>query len=726
MSLNLKALREAASLSQSELGSRILLSQAQISRYESEPGSATIDIVIAWCGACGSSLEAASRMITPVNHSGIDVGQPYIELHRKLSLLEQYVDAGPKIPNSLPPISITPEEFRLKVKQWKRKPTVLIAGRFDSGKTRIANALLGSNFLPSQYTPTTSVVTFIRHESERPSWQREEVWIMGKEFDPSTWNDEKACQQNRLIAGSFDTLRKFGTKESEGEAIGAKSALVYMDAPLLHACTLVDVPGYSDDYEEERMANASATSTDVLIYTAPAKGFLDAPDFLHLGLLLRALPAVHARSSKGVEKFSNLFLVATHAEPSISDKDLERILTSGTKRLYRHLKDSVLKTRQISEEELRARFRTFWYENQQRRVALEEGVQYTLSKVMPISIESHVDTELREIKSQAKGRFAAQIAAYEETLSKLAGTREKIATLRQQEPQHRKRVREKKKEVSAAIESLRVESVAFVRVQIAQMVTASSIEEFIRKQFPKKDEAKRDAIAKLLEDAQSRVDDFLKAQAEELKPIMEGFFKEYDVTIEGFKSPEYGDSASIPFDAQGAFVGGLAGLGTLGILGIWASTMGNLGGYILIAKLASVLSAVGLGVGSTSLVTFVAAIGGPVTLAIGLASLITLGLWALLGESWQSRLAKKIEKILADKKFLTKVEEGVNSLWEQTWRAFEAGADEVAKKFGQYLLTNEQLLSDEEEGSREKIEATIKALEELKDFFAGIPWRSPS
>jgi hypothetical protein len=36
------------------------------------------------------------------------------------------------------------------------------------------------------------------------------------------------------------------------------------------------------------------------------------------------------------------------------------------------------------------------------------------------------------------------------------------------------------------------------------------------------------------------------------------------------------------------------------------------------------------------------------------------------------------------------------------------------------------LLSDEEEGSKEKIEATIKALEELKDFFAGIPWRSPS
>jgi transcriptional regulator with XRE-family HTH domain len=726
MSLNLKGLREAASLSQAELGARISLSQAQVSRYEAEPGSATIDIVISWCGACGSSLEAASRMVTAVNHQGIEAGEPYKELHRRLSLLEQYIDAGPTIPSSWPPIAITPEDFRLKVKQGKRKPSVLIAGRFDSGKTRIANALLGSNHLPSQYTPTTSVVTYIRHESERPTWQKEEVWIMGKDFDPSTWNDEKACQQHRVIAGSFDTLRRFGVKESDGEALGAKSALVYMDAPLLHACTLVDVPGYSDDYEEERMANVSATSADVLIYTAPAKGFLDAADFLHLGLLLRSLPTVHARSSKGVEKFSNLFLVATHAEPSISDKDLERILASGTKRLYRHLKDSVLKTRQVSEEELKERFRTFWYENQARRTALESGVQFTLSKVMPISIEKHVDVELREIKSKAKGSFAEQIAAYERTLSKLAATRESIAGLREQEPKHRKRIREKKKEVSAEIESLRVESIAFVRGEIAAMVTSTSVEAFIRKQFPKKDEAKRDAIAKLLEDAQSRVDEFLKAESEKLKPILEGFFKEYDVTLAGFESAEYGDSSSIPFDAQGAFVGGLAGIGTLGALGIWASAVGNLGGYILVAKLASVLSAVGLGVGSTSLVTFVAAIGGPVTLAIGLASLLTLGIWALLGESWQSRLAKKISKVLADKEFLKRVEQGVNSFWEQTWRAFEAGANEIEKKFGQYLLTNEQLLSDEEEGSKEKIEATIRVLEDLKDFFAGIPWRSSS
>ena len=486
LSIDLRGLREAAGLSQSELGVRIELSQAQISRYEAEPGSATIDIVIIWCGACGSSLESASRSIAPVNHSGIRVGEPYQELYRKLSLLEQYIDVAPKIPDSLPPLSIQPDDLRAKVRQWKRKPAVLIAGRFDSGKTRIANALLGNNHLPSQYTPTTSVVTFIRHELDRPLWQKEEVWIMGKEFDPGSWNDEEECKQHRLMAGSFDTLRKFGTRDGDGEAIGAKSALVYMDAPILQACTLIDVPGYSDEYEEERIASASANLADVLIYTAPAKGFLDAADFLHLGLLLRSLPAVHARTPKGTEKFANLFLVATHAEPSISDKDLDRILERGAKRLYLHLKDSVLKTRDVSDQELRDRFSTFWYENQSRRTALEKALQHTLSKVMPASIESHINTELQEIKAKAKGSFAEQIAAYERTLSSLIAARQRIAVLRIQEPQHRKRVGDKKRDVSAQIESLRVASVAYVRDEIAKTVTPQAIEAFIREHFPKR------------------------------------------------------------------------------------------------------------------------------------------------------------------------------------------------------------------------------------------------
>jgi transcriptional regulator with XRE-family HTH domain len=723
---DLKGLREAAGISQTELGNRINLSQAQISRYEAEPGSATLEIAFAWLAACGSSPEIAPRAFVPARSVGIDAGRPYEGLHRKLSLLEQYIETGPVPSDDLPPLSITPKDLLLKVRQWRRKPTLLLAGRFDSGKTRIANALLGSDNLPSQYTPTTSVVTYVRHEAERPSWQNENVYVMGSGFDPSRWDDKGHCQAHRIVAGHFDTLRMFGTRESRGASMGAKHALVYMDAPLLHACTLIDVPGYSDTQDEECSADGAARMADLLIYTSPAISFLDAADFLHLGLLLRAMLPIHARTSKGMEKYSNLFLVATHAAPTIGKSDLNRILDRGAERMFVQFKDTLFRSRDISQLELRERFKSFWYEDQTRRAGLEQGLHRTLSAVLPAAIEKHVDQEVKEIKAKAKSALSAQIEAYERTLASIDAARHSLMTLRDEEPMHRRRIREKREEVKRYISKLRNESREFVRIDIASMLTAVAIEQVIREHFSEKDVAKQDACAKLLEAAQFKVEEFLKKKSSQLTPVLEGFFREYDVSLDRFGTVDYVDGLGIPFDAQGAFVGGLAGLTALGALGLWASTVGNLGGYILVAKLASVLSVLGLGVGSASLVSFVAAVGGPVTIAIGIAALLTLGGWMLLGESWQSRLAKKIDKLLREKEFLAKVEQAVDTFWEQTWTAFEAGAKEVEKKYGQYIQANEHLLNDEESGSKERIENTIREIEELKDFFAGIPWRVSS
>jgi transcriptional regulator with XRE-family HTH domain len=723
MPINLKELRTNAKLSQNELGLRLNLSQAQVSYYESEPGNAALELVEIWCGVCGTSLEAASRAGTQVNHSGIDAGDPYAALRRQLELLQQYVGTAPEIPENFPPLSITPADFVLKIREWKRKPTVLIAGKFDSAKTRLANTLLGSNNLPSQYTPTTSVVTFVRHVSDRPAWQREEVWIMGKNFNPSRWDDREHCESEKVMAGSFDTLRKFGTKESQGEAIGAKSALVYMEAPILRSCTLIDSPGYDDDYEEEQMTNASSKLADILIYTSPAKGFLTTSDRLQLGGLLRSLSVVGAPSDIPAAQYRNLLLVATHADPSISDAELKRILDLGSGKFYKHFKDSVFQGRHISEAELRTRFFTFWYENQQRRETLESELKALLAEYLPPLLRDKIELELKCIKSQSKGYFAEQIQAYQRTIAQIESARENLKALRAELPAHRKRVAYKRESVKAEVDDCRKRSIAFVREEIASLAEPLAIEAFIRKNFRQKDDAKKDAIAKFLEDSQSRLESFLKKESERLKPVIEDFLNQYDASLAKVGAAEFGKFESVPFDAQGAFLGGLAGIGTLGALSIWASTMGNLGGYILVAKLASVLSALGLGVGSTAAVSFVAALGGPITLAVGLASIFALGIWALFAESWQSRLSKKLSKTLRDKNFIEKTAQGTNAFWDQTLTAFETGANETERKFEEYLSANEALVSDDAETSRTKIDSTLRVMEGLKDFFGGIPWR---
>jgi len=82
-------------------------------------------------------------------------------------------------------------------------------------------------------------------------------------------------------------------KESEGEKEGATAALVYLDAPLLNACTLIDVPGFQGDESDAELATSSASLADIVLYTSPAKVFIDQADSLHLSQLLRALSPIH-------------------------------------------------------------------------------------------------------------------------------------------------------------------------------------------------------------------------------------------------------------------------------------------------------------------------------------------------------------------------------------------------------------------------------------------------
>lgn len=62
------------------------------------------------------------------------------------------------------------------------------------GKSRLCNVLLGDSCLPTRYQPTTSVACILRHISDKPSWQIEDVWMMDKDFNIHKINDEEHCK----------------------------------------------------------------------------------------------------------------------------------------------------------------------------------------------------------------------------------------------------------------------------------------------------------------------------------------------------------------------------------------------------------------------------------------------------------------------------------------------------------------------------------------------------
>jgi len=246
------------------------------------------------------------------------------------------------------------------------------------------------------------------------------------------------------------------------------------------------------------------------------------------------------------------------------------------------------------------------------------------------------------------------------------------------------------------------------------------VEQIIQSKYSSQKDAKEYLSGYLLERLQTKTESLIKANSEKLKPEIEAFFGSYQEAL--LKLPNLDISLQIPWDAQGSFIGGLAGLSSIGALSAWAATLGNLGSYILVAKLVSVLSALGISLGGTATVIgFVAAIGGPIVLAVGLAAGLAFVLGNIFGESWQKRLAKQTIKSFEEQHINKKLLEGIDQFWRDTITSFKKGANAVEADWNKYIEHLREITSPETD-SKERIEEIIRILEVRRDFFAKIPW----
>ena len=148
------------------------------------------------------------------------------------------------------------------------------------------------------------------------------------------------------------------------------------------------------------------------------------------------------------------------------------------------------------------------------------------------------------------------------------------------------------------------------------------------------------------------------------------------------------------FNSRAAFVGGLAGLGSLGAMALYVSTIAsNLGAYILVGKAAGVLASLGLVGSVTSVTSFVAAIGGPITIGIALAAAVGYIIYRLVGGSWQKSLAKKASEAIRKESVFDNIEKAISDFWNSTAKAIKAGLEELIIQTDDYI---EKLKSDAE------------------------------
>jgi transcriptional regulator with XRE-family HTH domain len=745
MNIDLQGYRQKRGMGQVQIANMLGISDEEVAFYEQSPEKAPMGLLMKWLQIFGVDITTAMSAPTP-QLKAIEPGTPYAEIYRRLNLLNEYIDTAPSIDKlELPTQPATPQNLKNQLKLYKQKPNVVLTGGFDAGKSHMANALLGSKNLPVGYQPATRVITFIRHVEDRPEWFQQDVLIFDEDFwlkdekgkqiiDLLLLDDQERCQKYSIQAGSFNILQKYGV-HGEYEDIAAHAAVVYMDSPLLRACNLIDLPGYSDQPDEVskdvEKANSAAQIADVLLYASPAKGHINGQDMIRLGTLLRILPAPE-NECNDFPTLSNLFIVATHADPSISDEQLIAISNKAAKRLYNNLNETVLARRReqtnraITEADLRQRFFTFWSERPDRCQRLFNELTKILGQFLPQARMCRIDREMKMIKEDNTKKYFSLIEGYEKKLAETKANnaqQSQIQILDVNEVARQQDTQQKRDKVLERIKKFNQDTRTSFQSYAQQLLTVDSVEKIIRNKYDDKQEAKECLTGYLVEKLQNQTEQLIKVNSENLKPYIEDFLGSYTEAI--LKLPNLNICIDIPFDVQGSFLGGLAGLGSIGALSAWAAALGNLGGYILVAKLVSLLSALGIGFGFTGgtagVIAFVAAIGGPIVLGIGLAAALAFGVLSFFGESWQKRLAKQTVKYFEEQLVCEKFLEGIDQYWQDTTNSFEKGADAVETDWNRYLIHLHDITSGTSE-SEEHIEEILNKLQQLKDFFAGIPW----
>ena len=183
----------------------------------------------------------------------------------------------------------------------------------------------------------------------------------------------------------------------------------------------------------------------------------------------------------------------------------------------------------------------------------------------------------------------------------------------------------------------------------------------------------------------------------------------------GTEDPNHEMSA---FDPRAKFIEGLGGPDTLGAMSFYVGSFitANMGRTALVGNAEGYLLSLALAKHATKAVSFVAALGSPVTL--GLLSTAAIGCpdQGSAGVSWQRDLAAEVARRMREKSIWAECERTINDFWRNTERAITAGSAEVRRGSEEYMRL---IMADT---SREYTESEVDeykwAVRKASDFFS--------
>lgn len=603
-----------------------------------------------------------------------------------------------------------------------RKPRVAFVGRSDAGKSTLINTLLGSDTLPVSWTPTTSIIVYVKHIKDKPSYIKGNVAVFHADENYELWDDtrlnEREYTESYLITtGDYPLLKEYGARQgSRFEETNAVSAVMFVDSDILNNCDLVDLPGYgTGDRKEDDSLLAKMKDIDILVYMSTAIQFMQAQDITWLQNELPKLSSI-TLNSESLKPLSNLYIVASQAQyvNNGSTIQLNYILDEAVSRFNKTLSPNYWSKfgQDIDSNDFRKRFFTYSTDQESLRKDFEEDLRSLLEKIPQVLADKLLSVFKNTVQERIN-KIQSRIKFFRELLLERKAKIEKLERLLANEPERiNKNAIEKQKVLDEINRFKQKATVDFVE-KYNQIINKENIINLIKSNDWKKKKEDMELLGQRLSNLLNGANsDIALKYSEKLKIVVDEYINDYR-TRTNLQILETGINGEISFDFKASFAGGLAGVAVYGALAVWAAGLGNLGAYILVAKGVSLLAALGISIsgGTAAAISAVAAIGGPVTIMFALAVLVGILFFGIFATNWKEAMAKKIVKEFDKKKVLEKYQMAIAKYWDDTKSAFISGADNMDKEYKEHLdALRKEINETNEEEINQKIEAEEKSL----------------
>lgn len=616
---------------------------------------------------------------------------------------------------------IDSEPLLVLLKNMVRKPKVAFVGRSDVGKSTLINTLLGNDALPVSWTPTTSIIVYVKHIQDKPSYIDDNVLVFHAGEENELWDDAKLQEREYtesflITSGDYSLLLDYGARQGRKfEDTNAASAVVFVDSDILKNCDLVDLPGYgTGDREMDDSLLAKMKGADVLVYMSLANAFMRAED---IAWLQNELPNLNPISlNRSLKPLSNLYIVASQAHTVNygSMSQLNYILTQGVKRFEATISPDYWSKfgQEVDLGTFHKRFFTYSIDQKDLRKEFETDLR-NLLEGLPQVIKNDLLSVLKNNVQERINHVSSRIKSFRETLFDRNNKKERLERILANEPERINKNTVAKQKIFDAINQFKQAAMGDFVEEYNRIINKENIVNLINSNdWKKKEEDMKllgQKLSNLLNDANLSI---TLRYSEKFKVLVDEYIHDFESET-NLQSLDLSINGKVGFDFKASFAGGLAGLALYGALAVWAASLGNLGTYILVAKGVSVLTALGIGIsgGTAAAISTVTAIGGPVVIAVGLAVLVAALFYAIFAANWKETIAEKIVKKYDEKRVLKECQMFIAKYWDDTKAAFTSAANNMEKEFKEYLNTLKKEINETNDDEiNRKIEIEEKSL----------------